>query len=173
MEMPESLILRKIINQNVYCDERSEERHITGVLKRKYKLAGNIIKLLEVYAFFVITKERTSCNRYTTIEVEQKHWENKVSKYLNEPKSYIDLHKVEALSSDELCKKIRDNMNQFLIVARLCDDKYSELKDLRCNIHKCGGFVTTEKIALANLAIQDIVDMSSISDTILEKLGLD
>lgn len=163
-------ILKKIIIQNIYCDEKSKERH-TGILKRKYKLAGNIIKPFEVYTFFVITKEKTSCNRYTTIEVEQQHWENKKSGYLMENKGYIDLHKVEALSGVEICEKIKDKMNSFLIVARLCNKKYIELKSLSCNIHKHRN-ISTEDIALAGLAI-GIYNTSSVDDRILKNLGLD
>jgi len=172
MLLPDDIILKKIVNQNVFYDRASLEKS-TKKIKKKYKLAGNILKPLEVYTFFVITKNESACNRSTTIEVEQQHWENKKQYHLNESKSYIDLQKVETLSGVELCQKTRDKINGFLIAARLCDDKYNELKSLKDNVRKCNSYTSTEKIVLVKLAIQDIIDFSQISDQILQKLGLD
>jgi len=169
MEISDNIILQKIIIQNIYCDEKSREKY-TGFLKRKYKLAGNIIKPLEVYTFFVSTTEKFACAINTTIEVGQQHWENKKSGYLTASRGYIDLRKVEVLSGAEICEKIKDKTNGFFAVARLCDRKYEELKNLGRNI-KCKN-ISTEGIVLAGLAI-GIFNTSLISDKILKNLGLD
>lgn len=169
MFLPNKLFLQRLVCQNVYCDKSSLENK-TEVVKKKYKLAGEILKPFEVYTFFIATGEKSACNSHTTIEVEQQHWENKVSGHLMKDKGYIDLHKVEALSGDEICNKMRDKTNRFSAIARLCDKKYLELRSLSCNIHKYTN-ASTGDIALAGLAI-GIYNTFSISDRILKNLGL-
>ncbi|MCK5416040.1 hypothetical protein KAI92_01280 [Candidatus Parcubacteria bacterium] len=172
LPLPDNLLLSRISNQNVYCDKKSLERS-TGITKPKYKLAGNILKPLEVYAFFIATKNKNACNGHTTIKIQQKHWENKCSGHLASSMGYIDLHKVETMSGDEICQKMRDRQNGFPFSAKLCDTKYEELKKLKSKVHISRGNISTEKIALAGLAIKEVVDFSSVSDNILKNLGLD
>ena len=68
--------------------------------------------------------------------------------------------------------KMKDRDNGFYCVARLCDSKFKELKDLRNKAHMSRSFVPIEKTVLIKLSLEDIVDLSQISDGILKKLGL-
>ena len=169
MILPDGLLLRKVTIQNVYFDKKSYEKS-TGLTKPKYKLAGN--PLNKVYTFFITTTNSDACHRKSTVIVKKCHWENKVDNHLNAPESFIDVKKVEVLTSDEVLIKIKDLDNKFILTAKLCDSKFSELKSIREDAHKKCGNISIECLALVDVALRDIVDTSSICDEILINLGL-
>lgn len=168
--LPDVLLLRMIEIQKVFFDKNSYEQN-TGRVRNKYKLSGQCLKPLDIYTFFCITTNEEACSRHSTIEVEQRHWENKASGFLDRDKSYIDAKKVELLTKSEVVGKIRDVQNGFKCVARLCDEKFNELKEKKAGLNM-GGFISTERRLLAEQALSDIVDIDVVNNDILEKLGL-
>ena len=171
MDLPENLLLQKVKVQYAYCDRKSKEV-TTGIVKTKYKLAGNIIDSLKIYTFFIATKNELACQSRLTIEIQTKHWEELEPGHLSNPIGYIDITKFEPLTEQELLYKMRDKGNGFICVAKLCDNKFSELKDLRSKAHTSRSFIPIERTVLIKLALDDIVDFSQISDDLLKKLGL-
>ncbi len=170
--IPASLLLSRVQTQKVFCDRTSIDRH-THQRKTKYKVAGNILAPLKVYAFFVATSQRDACKKNSTVVVEPQHWENVVGTHLRAPFTYLDVRKVEPLSDQELAQKMRDPANRFSCVARLCDAKYQELKGLRSSVHTHHAYLPVDQIVLIKAALDDVfVDTSKISDDILQKLGL-
>ncbi len=170
LRLPGKLRLKTVEPQKIFCDEFSEEK-ITRVKKRKYKLAANcILAKINVYTFFITTTNVFACSQHR-IEVRTHHLENKSPQYLNEHSTYIDARDVEFLTEKELIGKMDDPRNLFLLVARLCDEKYEELKKLKDEVHK-GGFISTEKIALVREALSDVSNPANVCDEMLIKLGL-
>ncbi len=170
MFISDELLLSKIEAQNAYCDKKSKES-VTGVVKRKYKLAGNGLRELGVYTFFVSTTNLSACKKRLTIEVEKNHWENLTEGYFKKDVAYIDVTKIEVLRSGELLEKIKDENNKFPHVGKLCDIKYQELRLLRARAvsdertHK-------EKKETIQIALSDAISEDFISESWLENFGL-
>ncbi len=170
MFLPDKLLLSKIQTQNVYCDKDSLEK-TTSVIKHKYKIAGNILSPLNIYAFFITTTNKDACQKSLTVTIESKHWESRLAGYLNEAYTYVDIRKIELLTDLELLKKMRDSTNGFPCVARLCDIKYRDMQNLRNHAHTSKSYLPLEKTTLIKMALDEIVDTSHIADDILKKLG--
>ena len=156
--------LMKISPQFAYCDEKSKEAH-TEVLKRKYKVAGNVINSLGIYTFFVLTSKIESCQKFLTVCIEECHWENRNYRYLH-GNSYLDVKKIESLSKDDLIEKIDDPGNKFVLVAKLCDQKYDELREMIGKLQRSSSFISEDTKKLIAYALSD--DISGV----LAKLGL-
>jgi hypothetical protein len=169
MELPDKFLLKKVRAQGVYCDRQSKEV-ATKIIKPKYKVAGN--QLLNIFTFFVATKNKGACQRGFTIEVQRKHWEQLQQGHLSSPFGYIDITKLESFTDQEIISKMKDRRNGFPCVARLCDEKYQELRQLRQNPRLGSALRTTEKMALATMALDDVVDMTKFHKDLLVKLGL-
>lgn len=167
----DAILLRKIEIKNVFFDKKSQEKS-TGKIKSKYKLSGNYLKPLDIYTFFVITSCKETCNKHSTIEVKQKHWVDKRVGYLDRDKSYIDIRKIEPLTKKEIIFKIKDNKNRFKWVARLCDEKFNELKEKSSKLN-FGTFISEKKKFFAEQALSEIVDIEDVNIDIIKKLGLD
>ena len=169
-DMPGDLLLRMVETQKVYFDKNSIERS-TGRVRNKYKLAGNVLSPLGIYTFFVITTNESSCHPKTTIKVEKHHWEDKHPSHLNAAMSYVNIKNVEPLTGKELILKMRDTDNGFKRVARLCTEKFEELKIMRTNVN-FGGYISDHRRIIVEQALADVGHVSDISDDILIKLGL-
>lgn len=168
--MPDAALLMLINVQKVYFDTESIEKS-TGVRKQKYKLAGNFFSPMGIYTFFDITSKKLSCWHKTTITVGQSHWEDKHPKHLRKPESYVDAKKVEVLTGKEIAQKMRDDNNGFAKVARLCDSKYIQLKNLSRNINT-GGYMSEKKKKIVEQSLSDVFNISEVNDNILDQLGL-
>jgi hypothetical protein len=164
----DDVIFQSIETQGAYRDEKSLETS-TKIVKRKYKLAGNIIDLpsLKLFSFFVLTTERTACRSVLTVQIKKSDWENKDSRYLNEEYSYADINKVEPLSKEAIAQKRRDTQNRFLFVGKLSDVKFKELRSKRENLSKTRP-IPERHSALIECALAD----AEIPQKVLEKLSL-
>lgn len=162
--VPPDFKLMKISSQHVYCDEKAEEKN-TFRIKRKYKLAGNVINSLGIYTFFVLTSKKEACQNFLTVCIEEQHWENRNCRYLREI-SYLDIKRVESLTKFELLEKIDDPENKFILVARLCNEKYLELKQLIHKVQRVSGNLSNDTKTLIAQALFDDVN------EVLAKLGL-
>jgi hypothetical protein len=168
MFLPDSFLIQKIKIQHAYCDRASKENS-TGVVKTKYKLAGNLVPL-QIYTFFVATKNRFACKPGSFIEVKKQDWDQLSAGHLREPIGYLDINKIEPLTEQELLAKIKDKNNGFNCVAKLSDAKFQELKALRSRAHM--NQQPIEKTALINIALADVVDLNLYSQDVIDKLGL-
>ena len=164
----DDVIFQSIETQSAYRDEKSLEI-TTKIVKRKYKLAGNIIDLppLKFYPFFILTTEKTACRSALTVQIRKSDWENKDSRYLNEEYSYADINKVEPLSKESIIQKRRDPQNRFLFVGKLSDEKFAELRSKRENLSKTRP-IPEKHSALIECALAD----ADIPHKVLEKLSL-
>lgn len=154
----------KIAPQHAYCDEKSKEIS-TSEIKRKYKLAGNAIDSLGIYTFFILTSKFEACQNFLTICIEEQHWENRDRKYLREI-SYLDIKRVESLDKLELLRKIDDQDNGFKLVAKLCDNKFNELKDIVNRVQRVSGNISSDtRTLIAQALFEDV-------NEVLAKLGL-
>ena len=73
----------------------------TGVNKRKYKLAFNVIRDIQIYPFFVLNSKKNFSGRYA-FEIEHKDWAIKSwgtsgKPCLSRQASYIDVRKMEMI----------------------------------------------------------------------------
>ena len=165
--MPASIQL-----QFVYYDKKSTDPHISHATpKPKGKLAGVIIA--EVYSFFELTSVRSRINERHRVDIEQEHLENLQFGYLTGDEGCIKLIEPEYLSVEEIDKKIADRRNGFKNIARLCDEKWSEVQ------RKCRSedFRRTPR-AITRRQQAEIVRLTTDPDYedaewIIEQLGLD
>lgn len=166
MMLPDALIIReKTEKQRVFSDEKSKEE-FTGIVKRKYKLsAGEIFP--DVFIYFLTFSKNYALKKNLTIDISLCHWEDKDDKYLKCDKSYIEITKYETLGRNDLLFKTRDTTNQFLCVARLCDEKFNELLKLVEN-NNVRDMDLRKKISyLDGLLDKDIEDFTE--ETIIEE----
>lgn len=163
MELPEKILLSKIKKTNLYFDKKSLEKP-TNKIKPKYKLARN--KLLEIYPFNILTKNKSACKKKLTLTIENVDWEYKIEGYLKEKYSYCDVTKCDILDEAELIAKIRDKNNTFPYVAKLCDKKYEKLEAL-CE--------KAMHIPYISKPVKDIIKLtlSDIADDKIKELALD
>lgn len=164
MELPDEVLLNKVQTKNVHFDRKSIEEY-TGREGRKYKLAGNIIKILGIYIFFILTTRESACKRRFTFRIYKKDWENKSLRYLNGKCSYLDLTKNEVIEEEQLLNKIKNRKNRFTCVAKLCERKYKELQVL-CK--------KTQKIPSISKEAKDTIGLGllEITEERLRSLGL-
>jgi len=164
MDLPDEVLLTKVQTGNAHYDKRSIEES-TGRIGAKYKLAGNIIKLLDIYIFFILTKRESACKGRFTLRVYKKNWEKRSPLHLNRKYSYIDLTKNEVLEKDQILSKIKDKKNRFACVAKLCEEKYEELQNI-CRKMKSVPIISRE--------VEDIIELGllEITNERLRKLDL-
>jgi hypothetical protein len=164
VDLPANILLLKIISRSLFLDKKSQES-LTGVIKRKYKLAGNAI--LENYFFNILTRTYSACKADFTVCIEPNDWENKTL----EPKfwgqnTYCDLTKCEILTKAQLVTKMKDKNNGFPFIAKLGERKFQQLQALRNKMASCL-YISPETIDLIQKGISPMV-----SET-LSKLHLD
>lgn len=165
MDLPDQILLTKIIPKHLYFDKKSKEL-ATNRIKPKYKLAGNSLPDLGAYFFYVLTKISSSCKTNFKLIIKQTDWENKIiGPYLTEPVSYCDLSKYELLDRTILISKMKDKENGFPYIAKLCEAKFQELKKIQTKI---------QKYPLISRDTKNIIDrgMSETIDQIASKLDI-
>lgn len=164
MKISDDALLSKISKNNVYLDKKSTES-FTNKTKPKYKLAGH--KLLENYFFHILTTNKSACKRNVTITIKTSEWEDKIAgSYLPGACSYCDLTKHEVLERKTILEKIKDPLNGFPYIAKLCSSKCAELQDVfyRKMMHRPD--ISKEvKGIVANGLVENTADL-------LKKLGL-
>lgn len=133
-ELFHRFILKRLKAFNAYCDKNSEEVS-TGVNKRKYKLAFNVIRDIQIYPFFVLNSKKNFSGRYA-FKIKHKDWAKKSwgtygKPCLSRQASYIDVRKMEILPQEELYKKMKSYF-EFFWVGKLKKIKREELKNF-CN----------------------------------------
>lgn len=165
MELPNEVLLSKIAKRGLYYDKKSKEE-TTGVIKPKYKLAGNNIPAIEQYFFHVLATTLSVCKASVTLRIRQQDWEERVKgSYLPKDISYCDLTKFEIMDGLELLEKIKDKKNGFPYVAKLCSSKYEKLKKL--------GKKMKYDTRISDEAIKIVINgLSDSADEIAMKLGL-
>lgn len=168
MELPANDPLNKITKSCVYRDEKSLEEY-TGIIKRKYKLAGNpaLGHYLGQYSFHVLTTTIGATRINITLVINRGDWENRADgRFLQEDVSYCDLRKHEFIRREILLKKIKDRENGFEYVAKLCALKCEELLLLNARMQE-DRYVSQEIKEIVGITLSD-----DIPDEILLKLGL-
>lgn len=139
MEVPDEFYLYSIKESNAYQDKKSIEK-ATRKKGRKFKLACKPLLILETYSFLLIHSNDSACIKDLTLCVRRGDWEKRNPKHLHRlqyARSFIDINKCEVLTKEILLKKIKDRKNKFDYIAKLCNTKYRELKDLAIKLeHK-------------------------------------
>jgi hypothetical protein len=125
----DAIKLMAIKQKHAYYDKKSQHPYIRKIIKPKYKLATLQFYDLGQYLFFVFTSDRTACQFQFLFSVTDADWREKVPGVAL-PASYCDHTRHEWLEQSELLFKIRDPRNGFPYVARLSDEKYSELQTI-------------------------------------------
>lgn len=155
MDFPDELLLKRIVQRNLYRDAKSLEQS-TNTTKAKLKLASN--PLLEQYFFHVLTSRRVSCKRDCTLFIPSDEWEEVAHPHhLSEPLSCCDISKFELLGKDELIEKMRDRKNGFPYVARMPVKRYRQLKKLM-KTAVWMQYIATEDIPLLKEALAERVE---------------
>lgn len=113
--------------RNVHRDKKSRERP-TGVIKPKYKLAGEPLWDLDQFAFFILTGSNPDAyHKRLLVKVNQSEWLNRASNMLKGV-SYIDITRHELMSSRQVAMKIVDKKNGFKYAAELPQAKFQILQ---------------------------------------------
>jgi len=163
VNLPDNVLLLRITPKHLYLDKKSKEPS-TDLIKRKYKLAGNMI--LDQYFFNILTRNSSTCKARLTLCIEPNDWENKTAdSRLGNENSYCDLTEYELLNKADLLSKMKDRTNGFPLVAKLCDQKCRELENLRPEITKYS-YISQETKNLIGQGTSPMVN------AILSKLGL-
>lgn len=168
MRLPGRLRIHSIDIQKIYFDKKSEEQG-TGIIKEKYKIAGNKLPTLNICTFFMMTSNRESCKSQFTVTFTPQHCEILEAGHLRN-ESYVDITKTDVLSEDNVISKMDDLQNEFKYVARLCDSKFSELINLAFRVRTHQSSLSLERVVLIQAALG--IDTSNVSEEILEKLRL-
>lgn len=161
------VICRHVRPKNVHRDRKSIET-TTGVVKLKYKLAGNPLRDLDQFVFFVMTSNPNTCHRNTSIRVDETEWINKDTRFPTSLQgvSYIDLTKHEFLTSEEIRYKILDPKNHFRRIAELPENKYRTLKNGLVRLRNLPKPTAPE---ITRLLVQGL---EPISSDLIRKLGI-
>lgn len=172
MDLPDSLLLSRVQPANIHHDKKSLEKRVRykQIIKRKFKLAGNIIKPMMIFTFFTLTRTKDACRRDLRICIRQKDWENKDPDCLNEEYTYTDLTKAEAMEKSEVLAKMRERDNGFKRVAILCEKKYEEFRSLLPRMREAQKEPSDNQIFIADMALSRY--RSEIAKDVLIKLGL-
>ncbi|MDD3434546.1 MAG: hypothetical protein PHD96_01315 [Candidatus Pacebacteria bacterium] len=157
-----------IKTRNVYLDKKSAEKG-TNRVKKKYKLAGNKLPPeLGVFIFFILMGSISACQKFLTIQVGASEWINRDSRcsYLLQGDSFIDVHKVEKLSTGEVRDKINDKWNGFTYVAEIPPAKFKKLQNKMYLIPRSFKPISPELERLAKIGLT-----RKVNETI-QKLGI-
>jgi hypothetical protein len=111
--------------QNTHYDNKSEDPN-TGDINPKYKVCANILKNLDVYAFFVSTSQKASCPSNLVVSVETDDWIDRTKGHL-EKSSYLSATHIDVLADHDITEKRNDPQNGFFFVGKLPDCKYNEM----------------------------------------------
>lgn len=176
MIFPDEFYLAKVSTRCLYFDKKSKE-NFTGVVKRKYKLAGInndiLTDVTEVYRFFVGTSEQSSCQRELTLEVKPGHWEfidTSHQSTLGAKSGYFDVGKIDVLNRAELMDKMKDTSNGFAYVARLKEKCFGDLQSLASRLHRAHRPISKTRVPhILNALIKESDDV----DKIMLQLGLE
>jgi hypothetical protein len=123
----DAIKLAAIKQKHAYYDKKSKDPFVKDKIKPKYKLATLQFYDLGQYLFFVFTSDSTACQSLFLFSVTGADWREKAPGVAL-PASYCDHTRHEWLEQSELLFKIGDPRNGFSYVARLSDEKYSELQ---------------------------------------------
>lgn len=168
MPLPKSVALARLSRQHLYRDEKSVE-DFTGLCKRKYKLYINRLfsSTLDVHAFLVSTTRESACQRSLTVKMQAGDWIDCDHGFV-QVASYFDIKKVDVLSGDDIAYKMNDAQNNFLCVAKMPNDKFDALLEIKEKKLITSNRVSSETRAVIDSAIEE----SNIADEVLQKMGL-
>jgi hypothetical protein len=165
---PDTTLLGLLEIQYAYYDKKSLEEK-TKIIKPKYKLLRKKLPSpLDSFIFFVMTTNPNACERFLTLCIYQKDWENRKTGHLREKCSYLDIRKIEVIDKDTALWKMKDGDNKFLKVAKLSDNKFLEIKKLYKGSYQNPVIVSPEIKQLIEVAL----DEANIGESTLKKLGL-
>lgn len=157
--------MTSIKSRSAYCDYRSLEAS-TGIIKKKYHLAGCYPPGVEAYPFFAITKNRF-LNKGCTVEIKQSDWQYRHQYHLRHDVSFIDVRNVQILTRGEIRTKRQEAHNGFPRIAQLCEKKFYELKKVGDSVHRTG-YIPIEKLRIITGALTE----EAIAKNNLQRLGL-
>lgn len=129
MQIPSEIILQTIEVRNIHLDVHSHEKG-TGVVKRKYKLAGNrfpgggVLFWVSTHKEYVYPKDKRVKYIYPD------HYEECTSNALRSSPTYLSIDHVDYLSEDEICNKYRNTANGFKKVGKIKVDAFKKLTGL-------------------------------------------
>lgn len=154
--------------KNVHRDTKSFEV-TTRKTKVKYKLAGNPLRDLDQFPFFVLSGSHPGAyHGSTSIDIKETEWINRNPKYpsrLRGP-SRIDVTRFEILSTYQVVHKILDKKNRFKCIAELPESKYRKLKE---GLKKIRTLHRPVSVELQNLLVKAL---EPLAEDIRRKLGI-
>lgn len=160
-------VSKKVRVKNVHLDKKSFEKS-TGRTKCKYKLAGNPIKELDQFFFFILAGELGAYHKALTVKVGSDEWINRNPQHPSRlgGLSHIDITRYEVLTSREVGKKIIEKNNGFHFIAELPQSKFIELQGKLLKLKFMYKPVSAEVRGEIALALQ------VTSDDIMRRLGI-
>lgn len=128
-------VAKHINARNVHRDKKSFEI-TTGKVKPKFKLAGNPIKDLGQFIFFILAGSSDAYHKALIVKVNENEWIERNSNQLHHIRetSYIDITRYELFTTREILYKILDKNNGFKYIAKLPENKLLELEKKRRKI---------------------------------------
>jgi len=128
LNFPKQILLAAIQERHIYKDEKSLEKS-TGIIKRKYKLAGkwpDVLKNEDMRLFFVSTSKEYSVQSRSKIEISKDDYLTCKLSTLKNVVSYYNPGRYELLSGDDIKTKIDDIDNGFKDVATIKETSFEK-----------------------------------------------
>lgn len=129
MNLPQSLFIQTIEARNIHLDVHSHEKG-TGVVKRKYKLAGNRFPGGGML-FWVSTHKSNVYSIHKTVKYTYPDdYEECTAKPLKDTPAYLSIDHIDYLSDDEIYTKYSNPDNGFKKVGKIKVDAFKKLTSL-------------------------------------------
>ncbi|MDR0591057.1 MAG: hypothetical protein LBG75_00600 [Candidatus Nomurabacteria bacterium] len=168
MPLPKNLFLQTVEERNVHLDVHSEEKR-TGVIKPKYKLAGNRLPVGGVL-FWVSTSANYGYPSHKSVRFEHPtDYDTCSAQPLRDGPSYFCIDKTDYLSDDEMYDKYKNGANGFKKVARIKNASFRQLVNLRSKIRLASNPSSLEH--MTNIVLATVGSDENAND-ILKSMGL-
>lgn len=173
--LPDEFLLMKILTKCLYFDQKSKEGS-TGVIKKKYKLAGInndiLTETTQVYRFFVGTSEEASCQKELTLAIYPNDWEEIDDSHkstIGSIAGYYDVKNIDVIGRTELLEKMRDISNGFKYVANLKYEAFGKLKSIALQLDRAHKPISKTKVPHI---LNALIKKNDEVERIMQKLGL-
>jgi len=168
MLLPKPLFLQTIEVRNVHLDVHSKEKR-TGIVKQKYKLAGNRFPTGGFLFWVYTSQDETYPKNRTVIFNHPSDYEFCSSNALKKKPSYICIDRTDYATDDEIYTKYTNAANQFKKVAKVNDAAFKQLAALRGKLRLNSN--PNSKQEIENIARATVGSDENVDD-VLKSMGL-
>lgn len=167
MQLPKQLVVQGIVARNIHLDVHSAEKG-TGVIKPKYKLAGNRFPTGGIL-FWVHTSKPVDAEERTIKLEHPQHYDECNSNALKTAPSYVCISKTDYLTDDEIFSKYSNSANGFKKVAVVKEETFKCLVAMRSKLRLSAN---PNSLKLITAIATATVGSDENIDDVLKSMGL-